>query len=105
SSRRRHTRLQGDWSSDVCSSDLTSYQTSLAIAERLAKVDPGGGRWRRELSATYNKVGDMLLEQHNLPDALKSYRAGIAIAERLRSEERRVGKEVRAGWWGWHRRK
>src|SRR2546426_12095129 len=24
SSRRRHTRLQGDWSSDVCSSDLFS---------------------------------------------------------------------------------
>src|SRR5205807_6789457 len=29
SSRRRHTRLQGDWSSDVCSSDL-----------RLAGPDP-----------------------------------------------------------------
>src|SRR2546426_10554922 len=25
SSRRRHTRLQGDWSSDVCSSDLGSH--------------------------------------------------------------------------------
>src|SRR5256885_16415597 len=25
SSRRRHTRLQGDWSSDVCSSDLNHY--------------------------------------------------------------------------------
>src|SRR5256885_2123380 len=25
SSRRRHTRLQGDWSSDVCSSDLFAY--------------------------------------------------------------------------------
>src|SRR5256885_5342763 len=25
SSRRRHTRLQGDWSSDVCSSDLDLY--------------------------------------------------------------------------------
>src|SRR6266566_6048110 len=25
SSRRRHTRLQGDWSSDVCSSDLNQY--------------------------------------------------------------------------------
>src|SRR5688500_19107731 len=24
SSRRRHTRLQGDWSSDVCSSDLST---------------------------------------------------------------------------------
>src|SRR5205807_5457416 len=26
SSRRRHTRLQGDWSSDVCSSDLYTIQ-------------------------------------------------------------------------------
>src|SRR2546426_7611552 len=25
SSRRRHTRLQGDWSSDVCSSDLVLH--------------------------------------------------------------------------------
>src|SRR2546426_12829804 len=25
SSRRRHTRLQGDWSSDVCSSDLRQH--------------------------------------------------------------------------------
>src|SRR5256885_12689547 len=28
SSRRRHTRLQGDWSSDVCSSDLSSTATT-----------------------------------------------------------------------------
>src|SRR5256885_4165098 len=27
SSRRRHTRLQGDWSSDVCSSDLAGRTT------------------------------------------------------------------------------
>src|SRR5256885_11146201 len=27
SSRRRHTRLQGDWSSDVCSSDLSYTET------------------------------------------------------------------------------
>src|SRR5256885_378723 len=26
SSRRRHTRLQGDWSSDVCSSDLPEHR-------------------------------------------------------------------------------
>src|SRR3989454_3064602 len=30
SSRRRHTRLQGDWSSDVCSSDLASVGQLLA---------------------------------------------------------------------------
>src|SRR5256885_11640790 len=27
SSRRRHTRLQGDWSSDVCSSDLKDFRS------------------------------------------------------------------------------
>src|ERR1039457_7616756 len=27
SSRRRHTRLQGDWSSDVCSSDLADCRS------------------------------------------------------------------------------
>src|SRR5256885_13017725 len=32
SSRRRHTRLQGDWSSDVCSSDL----------QRADRAVPGG---------------------------------------------------------------
>src|SRR5256885_12233296 len=35
SSRRRHTRLQGDWSSDVCSSDL-STPPSLISASRNA---------------------------------------------------------------------
>src|SRR3989454_12317257 len=31
SSRRRHTRLQGDWSSDVCSSDLTRAGRLLVV--------------------------------------------------------------------------
>src|SRR5256885_7517893 len=30
SSRRRHTRLQGDWSSDVCSSDLPKKSVALS---------------------------------------------------------------------------
>src|SRR5256885_2330266 len=33
SSRRRHTRLQGDWSSDVCSSDLASRDFDAAMPE------------------------------------------------------------------------
>src|ERR1022692_5136 len=32
SSRRRHTRLQGDWSSDVCSSDLYAQALESEIA-------------------------------------------------------------------------
>ena len=32
SSRRRHTRLQGDWSSDVCSSDLEKFVTDMDLS-------------------------------------------------------------------------
>src|ERR1039457_7627468 len=35
SSRRRHTRLVGDWSSDVCSSDLLDCPISATVAWRL----------------------------------------------------------------------
>src|SRR5215467_9115656 len=31
SSRRRHTRLQGDWSSDVCSSDLRAIENQCYV--------------------------------------------------------------------------
>src|SRR5688500_20254903 len=34
SSRRRHTRLQGDWSSDVCSSDLPSNGGRFRLVHR-----------------------------------------------------------------------
>src|SRR5256885_8131603 len=50
SSRRRHTRLQGDWSSDVCSSDLPQQRIgdadiALGVLEvdRINLVRHGGG--------------------------------------------------------------
>src|SRR5205807_7806258 len=39
SSRRRHTRLQGDWSSDVCSSDLTWNRCSRTFNEVAEKLE------------------------------------------------------------------
>src|SRR6267154_904182 len=41
SSRRRHTRWTGDWSSDVCSSDLASGQggTAAGLADALFPLD------------------------------------------------------------------
>src|ERR687898_979463 len=58
SSRRRHTRLQGDWSSDVCSSDLTNGNQSPTIrivacengARHLKKSD---GVLRQGISVKY----------------------------------------------------
>src|SRR6516162_10847725 len=41
SSRRRHTRLQGDWCSDVCSSDLPAPHTT---RRRTARRRPAGSR-------------------------------------------------------------
>src|SRR5256885_6193140 len=35
SSRRRHTRLQGDWSSDVCSSDLRHRTAPREATDRI----------------------------------------------------------------------
>src|SRR5215467_15163407 len=50
SSRRRHTRLQGDWSSDVCSSDLNSWATFQASPVVIAE----GTDLQRAWAATWN---------------------------------------------------
>src|SRR5215467_8308054 len=57
SSRRRHTRLQGDWSSDVCSSDLRRRRgttmndavgwAGLAVSLLLVAVAAGISWWQR----------------------------------------------------------
>src|SRR5256885_11248978 len=44
SSRRRHTRLQGDWSSDVCSSDLNLRRFAWIEGNRRKVSDLTGGR-------------------------------------------------------------
>src|SRR5256885_3952912 len=75
SSRRRHTRLQGDWSSDVCSSDLCRL---LSCPRRSAPWScwsncvPGPGAWclwwrseehTSELQSPCNLVCRLLLEK------------------------------------------
>src|SRR5256885_6077477 len=47
SSRRRHTRLQGDWSSDVCSSDLERRVRGRIEQPRQQPVEVGPGRLLR----------------------------------------------------------
>ncbi len=49
--------------------------------------------WQRDLSVSYNKVGDVLVAQGNLPEALKTYRDGLAIADRLAKSD-----PGNAGW-------
>src|SRR5437867_10877053 len=74
SSRRRHTRSYGDWSSDVCSSDLRLHDSPDPERERFPVLPQRLRRWAglRQLRSEHHAAG----------------------AQRQRSEERRVGK----GW-------
>src|SRR5690348_17709129 len=95
SSRRRHTRWTGDWSSDVCSSDLVQLEACLVnLAANARDAMPRGGRL---LISTGNR---------HLDDDYASMHPGLAAGDyTLRSEERRVGKECRSRWAPYHEKK
>src|SRR5256885_11751051 len=92
SSRRRHTRLQGDWSSDVCSSDL---DLTAHVERRLR-----GPRTRRliiMLIFLWRRA-----KRASLPRGEHTAGPLTDSDEDLRSEERRVGKECRSRWSPYH---
>src|SRR2546430_7422516 len=91
SSRRRHTRFDCDWSSDVCSSDLERPPfIDLRLPRPLALIAAflvmGGLVWvvGRTISSNVTAV------------------AAAAPNYEVRSEERRVGKECRSRWSPYH---
>src|SRR2546426_4841455 len=92
SSRRRHTRLQGDWSSDVCSSDLVYLALSINVYLE-ANVF---GVFR----LAYSRLGPT--EIRILLIALNAGFAVSGVGRGVRSEERRVGKECRSRWSPYH---
>src|SRR5256885_2869510 len=91
SSRRRHTRLQGDWSSDVCSSDLWSAAPE-KVGGDLQLIDV-----RR--TAGYAQAPDRIAGAFGAIPC--SWQIG-AVKSIPRSEERRVGKECRSRWSPYH---
>src|SRR4051794_41442037 len=77
SSRRRHTRWTGDWSSDVCSSDLDEAQGHAVFAAFLG--DP------------LEDLADRLAIA-----GLVGGDVAVSLLADQRSEERRVGEEGRS---------
>src|SRR5256886_12663749 len=86
SSRRRHTRFDCDWSSDVCSSDL--------VGELLRT---NGGR-------LFDAEGRPTLTEKPVLELLDFYKklGRVLPPGWTRSEERRVGKECRSRWSPYH---
>src|SRR5690348_18420608 len=80
SSRRRHTRWTGDWSSDVCSSDLANERTLLVFYNMLLYE--------------YDEYRPIYLLMHHVVRWAREH--GFDY----RSEERRVGKSVVYGGGG-----
>src|SRR5690348_17534270 len=95
SSRRRHTRWTGDWSSDVCSSDLiTRSHKSPASFRPSYKTSFGHFNFTR--SSPSNSAA--------ASRTASPASSGTWCGER-RSEERRVGKECRSRWSPDHEKK
>src|SRR2546430_5240307 len=88
SSRRRHTRFDCDWSSDVCSSDLE-------------RMRPGHQNWFLDPTL----AGPLPRWPFLDPPMTRWHYGGLRyLAPPLvdRSEERRVGKECRSRWSPYH---
>src|SRR5207248_5155068 len=98
SSRRRHTRSYGDWSSDVCSSDLggRSHARERALPNSPSRRDgvhlPSPPTDRAVAVEQQTPTRGALFRGQDVEPLGGAPRGG------LRSEERRVGNEC--GVWG-----
>src|SRR5207249_7620648 len=88
SSRRRHTISKRDWSSDVCSSDLGMRIAFLGGGNMASALI--GGLLKKGVDASWISV----IEVSPAARERLAARHGVRAS---RSEERRVGKECRAG--------
>src|SRR5206468_5771503 len=98
--RRRHTRSDRDWSSDVCSSDLFAYGGRQRVQREVAKTPVDFREFiqrapQRHDFAVERELRDQLfLFVHHVSKALRQTSESLVN----RSEERRVGKECRDQW-------
>src|SRR5690348_776816 len=91
SSRRRHTRWTGDWSSDVCSSDLLIITDGTRIWQR--NVPIGGNHFTRaltkELKLTFAKAEHLKRNATKAPDPRSIFTAMRGVFNDFASEVNR----------------
>src|SRR5205807_7279819 len=98
--RRRHTRLQGDWSSDVCSSDLMIRTYGIPLKTRSSVTHESHRSPQKSHSSGFSRNSFPPRCDGSL---VNSFRPSLVtnltfFVSKYRSEERRVGKECRYQW-------
>src|SRR5256885_10690846 len=96
SSRRRHTRLQGDWSSDVCSSDLVGSGARVYALDRSLEVLRGIELEFGARVVTVYSSRDAV-EQHVLSADLVIGAVLVAGAAAPKLVSRQMGKAMKTG--------
>src|SRR5688572_32493590 len=95
SSRRRHTRFDYDWSSDVCSSDLDDPAGTESPRSKRRQWCSDAGE-EREWQCSQSRL-ECTVAAHELKVLRDEEDEAEQAKERCRrSEERRVGKECRS---------
>src|SRR5438270_13942090 len=76
SSRRRHTRFDCDWSSDVCSSDLSQTLSGRTFIPQILASTAS----EQDIAAAQEEIHTLLLESHKADDFTVKNQADLAAA-------------------------
>jgi hypothetical protein len=75
---------------------LKSYGNGLAVMERLVKIDPGNADWQRDLSVSYNKIGEVLICPQAEVERIPQHGASISARDPERTNA--VSPLISARW-------
>src|SRR5690242_13143502 len=88
SSRRRHTRLTCDWSSDVCSSDLNSSQSVSGVTLVTSSPMAASGSGAETMRSKKSRASDGRSEERRVGKECRTQRATIQLKQTIINTER-----------------
>jgi hypothetical protein len=71
------------------------YQQALAITERLAQADPANAAYQRDLSVSYNRLGDLTAGGADPDGSARIYRQALEFSQRLYGADHPLTASIR----------
>jgi len=69
------------------STALDHYGRGQALVQALSRSDPNNAEWQRDLSVSYDRVGDISAARGDRDGALKAYKDGLDIRKALAARD------------------